>query len=210
LLGALLLAAFGASFAPWIYRPPAALILTAPDLAEFVKFLPEVRDGSLPVHRWLFLFPLFITTFTLPPIASARQLAFPGWVRWFVLALVFPLALTLLPPVWSPGVLLSPEFRLQTVACLICLGLVTFSRWLTAIPFLALGLLLIPLLAAAPALAIWQFFIARQAIIRAYAGPIALGWGAWLAVAGTAVAILVALYLVWRLFPQVPNPQSHG
>ena len=195
LLGGLLLAAIGASFAPWVSRPPAALVLTAPDLAEFVKFLPEVRNGSLGVHRLFFLLPLFVATFSLPLIVASRWLAYPRWARWPVLILVIPLALTLLPPIWSPTVLLSPEFRLQTAACLLCLGLVVVSRWLRDIPIRPLLVFLSLVSLAAPALALWQFFTAREAIERAYASPIVPGWGMWLTLVGFGLFILSALLI---------------
>jgi hypothetical protein len=195
LLGGLLLAAIGASFAPWVSRPPAALVLTAPDLAEFVKFLPEVRNGSLRVYRLFFLLPLFVTPFSLPLILASRRLAYPRWVRWPVLILVIPLALTLLPPIWSPTVLLSPEFRLQTAACLLCLGLVGVSRWLRDIPIRPLLVFLTLVSLAAPALALWQFFAAREAIERAYASHIVPGWGMWLTLVGFGLFILSALLI---------------
>ena len=195
LLAGLLLAALGASFAPWVYRSVAALILTAPDLAEFVKFLPEVRDGSLRMFRLLFLFPLFVSTFSLPLIVASRQLAFPRWVNWLVLILAIPLTLTLLPPVWSPSVLLSPEFRLQTVACLLCLGLIVISGWLRDIPLRPLLLFVALASLVAPVLALWQFFAVREAISYAYASPVVPGWGTWLTLAGFALVILSALLL---------------
>jgi hypothetical protein len=189
LLVGLLPAAVGASFGPWVDRPAAALMLTAPDLAEFVKFLPEVRTGSLTIHRLLFLFPLFVTTFALPLVVTNRGLGYPGWVRWPALVAVMPLSLTLLPPVWSPGVLLSAEFRLQTSACALCLGMVVAARWLRLMPLRPLVALLVPLSLAAPALALWQFFAVQEAVAHAYASPIFLGWGAWIAVVGFALAV---------------------
>ncbi len=190
LLAGLLLAAVGASFAPWVDRPAAALTLTAPDLAEFVKFLPEVRTGSLTVHRLLFLLPLFVTALALPLVAANRRLAYPGWVRWPILVAVIPLSLTLLPPVWSPGVLLSAEFRLQTSACVLCLGLVVATRWLRLMPLRPIATLLVPLSLAAPALALWQFFAVQEAVAHAYASPIVPGWGAWIAVVGFVLVVL--------------------
>lgn len=198
LLAGLLLAAAGASFAPWVARPSAALVLTAPDLAEFVKFLPEVRDGSLTVQRLFFLSPLFAVSLALPLAITACALAFPQWVRWIVLAATVPLALTLLPPVWSPDVLLSPEFRLQTMACVLCLGLVGAARWLGRIPYLPLAMLLLGLSLAAPILALWQFFTVREAIARAYASAIFPGWGAWLNLAGSALTVISMLISIRR------------
>jgi hypothetical protein len=196
LLGGLLLAAYGASFAPWVDRPVAALVLTAPDLAEFVKFLPEVRDGSLRVHRLLFLLPLSVTTLGLVLAANARRLAYPRWVRWPALVIAVPLSLTLLPPVWSPAVLLSAEFRLQTVACLLCLGLVAISGWLKRITTSPLLVLIGLASLVATALALWQFFVTRQAIARAYASPIVPGWGTWLTVTGCVLLILSSVLLM--------------
>jgi hypothetical protein len=195
LLGGLLLAAVGASFAPWVDRPPAALVLTAPDLAEFVKFLPEVRDGSLTVRRLLFLLPLFVATFSLPLVVAARRLAYPRRVRWPVLAAIVPLSLTLLPPVWSPGVLLSAEFRLQTIACVLCLGLIAAARWLGRLPLRPLVVSLVPPSLAAPALGLWQFLVVREAVARAYASPVVPGWGAWVTTVGFALSILGALLI---------------
>ncbi len=195
LLAGLLLATLGASFAPWVDRSPAALVLTAPDLAEFVKFLPEVRDGSLRVHRLLFLAPLFVATFSLPLVVASRRLIYPHWACWPVLILVIPLALTLLPPVWSPSVLLSAEFRLQTVACLLCLGLIGISRWLRDIPIRPLLLLVALASLIAPFLILWQFYVVREAIASTYASAIIPGWGTWLTLTSFALVILSALPL---------------
>jgi hypothetical protein len=198
LLAGLLLAALGSSFAPWVDRSPAALLLTAPDMAEFVKFLPEVRAGSLAVQRLLFLLPLAVVTLSLPLVAAARQLAYPRWMRWLVLAVTLPLALTLLPPVWSPPVFVSDEFRLQTAACGLGLGLVAVSPALKGVPARWLAVLLLPLSLAAPALALWQFFVVQKAVTRAYASPVVPGWGAWATAAGFALAILGALLYLLR------------
>ncbi len=206
LLVGLLLAAVGASFGPWVDRPAAALMLTAPDLAEFVKFLPEVRTGSLTVHRLLFVFPLFVTTFALPLVVTNRRLGYPGWARWPALVAVIPLSLTLLPPVWSPGVLLSAEFRLQTSACILCLGMVVAARWLRLMPLRPIVALLVPLSLAAPALALWQFFAVQEAVTHAYASPIVPGWGAWITVVGFVLVVFGMLLTLRGISaPSRPN-----
>lgn len=189
LLAGCLLAATGAAFAPWVERAPAALVLTAPDLAEFVKFLPEVRAGTLVVDRLGFLLPLFGITFSLPFLVTAPWLACPAWVRRLGLAAVFPLALTLLPPVWSPPVLLAEEFRLQTMGCGFCVALVIGSRWLHRLPRLSLLLVLPGLWGAAPVWALWQFGIVQPAVARAYASPVVPGWGAYATCLGSALML---------------------
>jgi len=199
LLGGCLLAAAGASFAPWVDRPPAALVLTAPDLAEFVKFLPEVRSGALPVHRLLFLLPLFVVTLSLSLVVMSPRLAYAAWVRRLALALVVPLSLTLLPPVWSPGVLLSAEFRLQTMACVLCLALVVASRWLRHLPPQPLTAFLLCLWLGAPLLALWQFWTVQAAVTSAYASPILPGWGGWATAVGCGLMIVGRLVEAWKL-----------
>jgi hypothetical protein len=191
-----LAAAYGASFAPWIYRPPAALILTAPDLAEFVKFLPEVRSGSLSVHRLAFLAPLFTITLSLPIVVSSRWAYYPKIIRVGILAAVVPLALTLLPPVWSPPVLTSTEFRAQTVACLVALALTAASIWVHKLPGAALSFLPI-LWLTGTALATWQFSLILPSIATAYASPVTPGWGLWLIIASS-IGTLAAWYMGQR------------
>ncbi len=198
LLGGCLLAAAGASFAPWVDRPPAALVLTAPDLAEFVKFLPEVRSGTLPVHRLLFLLPLFVVTLSLPLVVMSPRMAYALWVRRLALALVVPLALALLPPVWSPSVLLSAEFRLQTMACVLCLALVVASRWPRHLPPRPLLAFLLCLWLAAPLLALWQFWTVQAAVASAYDSPIFAGWGAWATAIGCGLMVVGGLVEVWK------------
>jgi hypothetical protein len=200
LLAGWVVAAAGASFAPWVDRAPAALALTAPDLAEFVKFLPEVRSGALAVQRLLFLAPLFAVTLGAPLAASSARLAYPAWLRGLAAAAVVPLALTLLPPVWSPAVFTAAEFRLQTAACVLCLGLAAASPWLRRLPLAPLTVLLALLLAAlalaAPAAALWQFRGVQPAIAAAYASPVVPGWGAWAALTGGAL-MDVGLLFAW-------------
>jgi len=197
LLAGWLLAAAGASFAPWVDRAPAALVLTAPDLAEFVKFLPEVRSGALAVQRLLFLAPLFAVALGAPLATTSARLAYPAWLRGLTAAAVVPLALTLLPPVWSPAVFLAGEFRLQTTACVLCLALAAASTWLRHLPFAPLALMLAALWLAAPAGALWQFRVVQTAISAAYAGPVVPSWGAWATLVGGAL-MGVGLLLAWR------------
>jgi hypothetical protein len=191
-------------------RAPAALVLTAPDLAEFVKFLPEVRGGTLSVQRLLFLAPLFVVAVSAPFVATARRLAYPGWTRAAILFAGVPLALLLLPPVWSPPVLLADEFRLQTAGCALCLVLTLFlwlrrgvvsSRRLSRLPWPPLALVLPPLALvlpllwlAAPLLAWWQFAGVQAAISGAYAAPVPPGWGAW-ATLGGGIVMSTGLWL---------------
>ncbi|MCS7261704.1 MAG: hypothetical protein NZ765_13175 [Anaerolineae bacterium] len=189
-----LLAVSGATWAPWVERPAAALVLTAPDLAEFVKFLPEVRHGALAIQRLSFLAPLFLLTSGTPWIfGRALMPGLPMGLRVLARWLMLPLALLLLPPVWNPVVLISEEFRLQTAGCVLCLllALLWRSHWHVPRP---MGLLWALGWVAAPALALWQFTQAQSAIARAYAAPIVPGWGSWATLGG---GLLMSWILGW-------------
>jgi hypothetical protein len=78
---------------------------------------------------------------------------------------------------------------------LLCLGLIVISRWLQDIPLRPLLVLLTLASLAASALALWQFFVAREAIAHAYASPIVPGWGTWLTLVGFVLVILSALFI---------------
>lgn len=190
-LAAVVLAAAGA-FWPWVYREAVALQLTAPGLAEFVKFLPEVRRGELAVSRLFFLLPLLAGTVVLPLLAVNRQVGYPRWLQWLLRLAVLPFALSLLSPVWTPAVLVSAEFRLQTLAAILCLGLGLVAPLLKNLPLRWLALAGAGLALLAVGLAFQQFFLARAALEDVYRSPIVPGWGAWLAWAGAGWLLLGA------------------
>ena len=54
-------------FGPWIAHETAALTLNGPDMAEFIKFLPEVMSGSLETMRQVFYLPAFATVASALP-----------------------------------------------------------------------------------------------------------------------------------------------
>lgn len=174
----------GGGLAPWVYREAVALQLTAPGLAEYVKFLAENRLGLLTVQRLYFLLPLAVAVLSLPLLTANKTLALPPAVRWFLRLSVIPLALNLLSPVWAPGVLLNSEFRLQTLVALLGIGLAVIApvfkvvalKWL--LPAVTLSHVL------AIGLAVNHFNQLTPAIEATYASPIGLGWGGWLTIAG--------------------------
>ena len=162
----------------------AALVLMGQDLGEFVKFLPEVRGGTVPVIRQVFYLPPFAACLALALLAGYRRAAYGRWVRALLLAAVFPVSLALLPPVVSPPVLLSPEFRLQVIGVLICWALLPGAWVLSRLPVrlqsAALGL--VGLLGAGPVL--WQFARILPATARVYGVRPAIGWGLVVTVIG--------------------------
>lgn len=193
----LLLTGIGGAFAPWIWREAVALQLTGPGLAEFIKFLPELRTGQLQINRLYFLLPLFLTMLALPLFSTNKHLILPIWLRWFMRLAVIPLALASLSPVWTPAVLTSPEFRLQTLLAVAAIGLAIVAPVFKNIPLkiLVIGWCLGGI--AAIVLPWWQYVLIQPGIAEAYHETIALGWGWWLTVGGVAAGIIGG---IWAMF----------
>ena len=134
-------------FRPWISHKAAGLAILGLDLGELVKFLHPVQQGDIRLWREGFYLPLVAVSVSLSLNAFRREIAahpagsasVPGAVDersrptygWYVriglLFLAIVAALNLLPPAWTPSLLLQPEYRLQTVALLLCLALAALS-----------------------------------------------------------------------------------
>ena len=171
-------------FGPWVDHKTAALVLTGQDMGEFVKFLPEVRAGAVPMIREFLYLPPFAAALCLILLMASRRWAYPLVVRAVMLLAVLGLAWAMLPPVWTPQLLITAEFRKQTVAIAFCLLLLIvhpvlryLPSWLTAVAVVVLALL-------GAALPLWQFFAIREAVNRAYGWPVQVGWGLWVMALG--------------------------
>ncbi|HXV42062.1 MAG TPA: hypothetical protein VEC96_03300 [Anaerolineae bacterium] len=193
----LLLAGCGGAFLPWIWRDAVALQLTAPGLAEFVKFLPEVRYGQVQLQRLFFLWPLFLAMLVLPLLVENKQLILPRWLRWILRLAVIPLALAALSPVWTPAILVAPEFRLQTILAAISVGLAFIAPMLKSLPLKGLASLLVVGGLAGIVLPLWQFSLIQAGLAEAYHEPVSLGWGWWLTVAGVVIGIMSGVWLAF-------------
>ncbi len=178
-------------YGPWIAHPTAALTLTGVDMGEFVKFLPQVVDGTLRVTRFLFYLPPLAVVVSVAILAPTPWLEYPWPLRLGAYVLAVLMSLQLLPPAWSPSSLLTAEFRLQTVALLAAWLLLAtswlwsrrstwFMVWLSGILSLAVG-----------GLSTWQFWSVKPAIDLVYGRPPSAGWGFFLCIAGLVVSALV-------------------
>jgi len=194
--GGLLLTGIGGAFLPWVWRESVALQLTGPGLAEFVKFLPQVRTLQIELDRLHFLSPLFVAMLALPLFAGNKELNLPGWPRWVMRLTVFPLALAAISPVWKPGVLIAAEFRLQTILAITAIGLAVISPLFKNIPLKILVGAFVVAGVAAILLPIRQFGLTQPGISEAYNQTVHLGWGWWLTVAGVVLAIVGGLMVV--------------
>lgn len=192
----LLLTGIGGAFLPWVWRESVALQLTGPGLAEFVKFLPQVRTLQIELDRLYFLLPLFVAMLALPLFAGNKELKLPAWLRWFMRLTVFPLALAAISPVWKPGVLIAEEFRLQTILAITAMGLAVIAPILKNISLKILVSVFVVAGVAAILLPLQQFGLTRPGISEAYNQPVHLGWGWWVTVVAIVIAIVGGLMVV--------------
>jgi hypothetical protein len=199
-----MLAGVGGAFLPWIWYESVALQLTAPGLAEFVKFLPEVRTGQLQLQRLYFLLPLFLAMLGLPLLTFNQALRLPVWLRWLLRVAVLPLALAALSPVWTPAILIAPEFRLQTLLAVFAVGLAVIAPLLKRLPFKVLGVFLVGGGLAALILPAWQFSLAQPSISEVYHDSVSLGWGWWFTAGGLVFSFVGGIWVGFLNNRQIP------
>lgn len=204
LLAIWLIGLAGATWGPWVDGRSPGLTLLGIDLAEYVKFLPAVRSGALPVTRQLFYLPLFTlsTGLSLAPLIGAAWLRRP--LRLILAIAAIPCALALLPPAWSPATFGQAEFQpqLQMLAVALALALLSLAApWFRPLSPIwtyrsrqALAYLLALLALAAAAFPLWQWLRMQPAIESVYHRPLSLGWGGWsLLIGGIVLAVGAAL-----------------
>lgn len=197
-LGTLL--ALAGYWGPWIDHAAAGLIISGLDLAEYVKFLPQVRSGELQLWREGYYLPLIVGSLILSLAAYRPRFAYSYPVRLALILVAFTAASNILPPAWSPAILLTAEFRLQTAIMALCLLLALCSPFLALLPLLATRILVTGLALVAMTLPFWLFSQVWPAIGQLYAAPLQLGWGPMLLLAGFGLCIAG-----WWLQPATPN-----
>ena len=169
-------------FGPWVPHRAIGLIVSGLDLGEYVKFIPQVLSGQIAVRREVFYLPLFAGSLTASLMASRRTL--PRWLRAVLALGTIPLALAMLPPAWSPALLRSSEFRLQTAALILCLLMapaVIVTRYL---PDRLVLVLIATLAIPAAILPAWGLLQAQTAVAGLYRQPLRIGWGFWAGLIG--------------------------
>jgi hypothetical protein len=176
---------------PWVPHRAAGLVILGVDLAEYVKFLPEVSSGQIHLTRELFYTPLFVASLCATLVAGRPAL--PALGRWLLVVCSLPLALLMLPPAWSPASLSAAEYRLQVAAIALCLLAVPGILVTRHLPR-RLVLVTIAILAVFAALAPANSFLqVRPAIALVYNHPLGLGWGFWATLAGFMALAVIAI-----------------
>jgi hypothetical protein len=179
---ALLFLAFG-YWGRWIAHPAAGLNILGVDLPEYVKFVPEARYGVIPINRLVF-FAMPVSLASGLILFASLRMQISVWLRGLVGLLAIPVALSMLPPAWTPGLLMTPEFRTQTLVImaliaatfLIPLWKQLIPDWLRGGLFILLGVLPLPALSA--------FFKLMPALEKLYHHPLKPGSGVYFLVLG--------------------------
>ena len=190
-LAALALAYWGR----WISHPAAGLNILGVDLPEYVKFVPEVRSGAIPVNRLVFFGPPIALSAGLILFASTRARVALG-LRILAAALSVPVALSMLPPAWTPGVLMTAEFRVQTlVIMLLTLAAFLTPLWKQIIPdgvrgglYILLALLNLPALLA--------FYDLLPALEALYNKPLTPGAGVFFLSLGAGLLVAAGILMI--------------
>jgi hypothetical protein len=189
---------------PGVNHKTAALVLSGLDMAEFVKFLPGVRAGTLSMIRELFYLPPLAAALCLALMGSSRHLRYPLWARALMVIVAVALAMVVLPPYpFIFQALGSDEFRrqfLMAAGCLVIIAAFLLHRRLSK-AIVASLLIVISLAGAIPP--VWQFLSIRSALDSVYGQPIHIGWGLWLMAVGFAVVAGAGGWILgigyWRL-----------
>jgi hypothetical protein len=183
-------------FGPWVAHKDAGLILSADDLAEFIKFMPIVRSGQAGVMRELFFVPIWLAAMGLS-LFGGRSRAVEGRIGLLLLSVI--LVLTPLPPfTFLVEAYRSPEFGLTfwttVTAALISVALAILGRRLPdrveASLWILLGL-------AVASIAPLHFIKIQPEIVKLYAFTI--GWGFWAVImGGVALSAIGVMQLIGR------------
>jgi len=200
----LFLMGIGGAFIPWIWHSPVALQLTAPGLAEFIKFLPELRTAQLHIDRLQLLYPLFFVLLIMPLTIENEHLQFPRKLRWSLRFSAIPLALASISPVWSPTVLTAPEFREQTILASLAITLMIIAPLFKKIPWSLQMIGLIVGGVTSVYLSWTAFMMVQEPIANVYQEPISLGIGWWVIFVGL-ISVVVGSIGVWLMHKKQSN-----
>ena len=179
-------------FGPWLPHRVAGLVVTGLDLGEYIKFLPSVTEGSVVLWREGFYLPLIAVSLSCSLLAYRDVYRYSIALRFALLLLGLIAALNMLPPAWTPAVLRSDEFQLQTATIIVCIGLLLFSPVLRLLPALPVYALLGTIALAGIWFPITGFIKILPDVNYLYAQEIRPGWGFYVLVLG--LALLVGAY----------------
>ncbi|MDQ3249809.1 MAG: hypothetical protein M3Q45_11465 [Chloroflexota bacterium] len=206
LAGLITLGGYGGS---WVNHRVAGLVVTGLDLGEYVKFLLPVRNGQLALWREGFYLPLVTVSLAFSLHAFRARFAYSWLLRALMLAAATVAALNLLPPAWTPPLLLTPEFRSQTMVMALCLVAVGVSPFLALLPQSVVSGFIFGLSGLALWFPIRNFLRVLPTIRTLYNQPLQPGWGLYsmaiglVLLAGASIWISLDARKKQRIYPQI-------
>ncbi len=190
----------------WVPHKDAGLVILGVDLAEYVKFLPQVRSGEIHLWREGFYLPAFALSLGISLLAWRRELPLPGWVRGLATLLALPPAFAMLPPIWTPALMLhSAEFRQQAIAIGVAVAAAAISPLLGRLPGQVTAFLAAATFVIAAAIPIYQFATIHPALEAIYRERLRWGYGVWLVIAGSLVSLAGCAWLWVRSVSENPE-----
>jgi hypothetical protein len=180
-------------FGPWVNHPGAGLILSADDLAEWIKFLPIYRTGTSGLIRELFYLSIWLTPIGLGLLAGrSKSLT----LRLGLLGIAGLLVLTPLPK--YPELLgayrepeFAPTFWITVVALLSASGLGLFGPRMSD---RAVGVIWIVIGLATMSIAPLHFVKVASEVEKLY--RFSIGWGVIATVLGGLALAVIGLRML--------------
>ena len=186
-------------FGPWVWHKAAGLVLSADDLGEWIKFLPTLRTGQLPVMRELFYLPIWLTAIGLGLQAGRLKSRLAKLAVWSISLILVLTPLPKYPELL--GAYREPEFAPTFWATVAALVLSTvFALFSSRLPDRFVAALWIAIGVSAALFAPWMFGRALPDIDRLY--HFAIGWGVVAEVLG---GTLLAAVGVWSMVKGRPH-----
>lgn len=181
--------ALASYWAPWVAHKDAGLAIAEVDLAEFPKFMPQVRAHELFVWRESFYMALFALSIGLvvwaaigpsPRSQEGRAKLRVRALRWLMWSLALLLPLT--PSIFN--VFESGEFRTQLMLVVIIALLMLLTPLLRRAPRWIIHAVLIVVFLFGALIPTIQLLYLKPALDDIYHQPVAIGWGVWAGLLG--------------------------
>ena len=180
----------------WVPHKDVGLVILGIDLGEYVKFLPQVRSGQLHLWREGFYLPALALSVSISFLVWRRELPVPEWLRVVLTLLAFPPAFAMLPPVWTPALMLhSVDFRQQTMAIVLAVLAAIASPLLGRLHRRVAAVFLGMLLSLSAIVPLYQFHLLFPFLAGIYREHISVGYGIWLMLVSLAVLMGSCVWL---------------
>lgn len=186
-----LTAVFIGYFSVWLPNEAAGLSFLGFEISEWVKFLPDVRNGTIGWSRDLFYFPPIALALILMALTAGWDNH--QWSTWGQRALAVGTSLLALPSLeavrfegageWRTRLLLV-GFVVVAAVVMPFAGRILVRRWRGIVAALALAGIWLPTA---------TYLAVRPAVADALRAPVGIGPGVWLNAIGFLAVLIVAL-----------------